>query len=289
MEDREKCDRVPLTFVVPVNDRAILEKNLLLSPGLKRPDGPRLLVQEGFRSAAAAYNNAIDKATNDFVIFVHQDVYLPESWLSDLQIALGFMDQIDPAWGVLGCWGITERGQARGFLYTTDQGVIGDSFKEPVPVQTLDEVVLVLRRSSGLRFDMGLQGWHFYGTDICMTAASQGMKSYAISAFCVHNTKDLTLALPKSFYQCYRHVKRRWRQYLPIHTSCTTISRFDWEIRQYRLKQYCFGIVGVTRGGASRVDDPIKVFEELRSLGALDGGRTRATDIPLDAGSTEIR
>src|ERR1017187_3635558 len=81
MEDREKCDRVPLTFVVPVNDRAILEKNLLLSPGLKRPDGPRLLVQEGFRSAAAAYNNAIDKATNDFVIFVHQDVYLPESWL----------------------------------------------------------------------------------------------------------------------------------------------------------------------------------------------------------------
>src|ERR1017187_9024282 len=93
MEDREKCDRVPLTFVVPVNDRAILEKNLLLSPGLKRPDGPRLLVQEGFRSAAAAYNNAIDKATNDFVIFVHQDVYLPESWLSDLQIALGFMDR----------------------------------------------------------------------------------------------------------------------------------------------------------------------------------------------------
>jgi len=57
-----------------------------------------------------------------------------------------------------------------------------------VTVQTLDEIVLIFRRDSGLSFDETLPHFHFYGTDICMRAAEQGRQCYAISAFCVHNT-----------------------------------------------------------------------------------------------------
>ena len=35
----------------------------------------------GFTSAARAYNDALERR-NDCVAFVHQDVYLPESWMS---------------------------------------------------------------------------------------------------------------------------------------------------------------------------------------------------------------
>ena len=68
-------------------------------------------------------------------------------------------------------------------------------------VQTLDEIVLILKKSSGLRFDDSLPHFHFYGTDICLRAAQRGMRSYAISAFCVHNTHQ-TLVLPEEFYEC---------------------------------------------------------------------------------------
>jgi hypothetical protein len=43
-----------------------------------------------------------------------------------------------------------------------------------------------------------LPHYHLYGTDICMAAREKGMMSYAIPAFCIHNTNQL-LALPEEF------------------------------------------------------------------------------------------
>ena len=40
-------------------------------------------------------------------------------------------------------------------------------------MQSFDELLIVLRRDSGLRFDEGLPGWHMYGTDIVQTARAR--------------------------------------------------------------------------------------------------------------------
>jgi hypothetical protein len=63
------------------------------------------------------------------------------------------------------------------------------------------------------------------------------MKCYSIPAFCIHNT-DHYLALPEEFYVCYRHIKRRWREFLPIETSCMTISKFDLPLYRKRLLEF---------------------------------------------------
>ncbi len=255
--------RESITFVVPVNNRGILERNFLASPFLSELHNLQVLVQENYTSAAKAYNNGINRSSSDLIIFVHQDVFLPRRWLSQLETALGQLEEADPRWGVLGCFGTTETGQYVGYVYTTGQGVVGKAFKVPVPVQTLDEIVLVIRKSSGLRFDERLRGFHFYGTDICMAAARRGHRCYAIPAFCIHNTHQ-QLILPEEFYECYRQVKHIWRDYLPIETSCVRVSESDLPMRIRRLKEFYMRVWDKGRKGACRASDPQLILEQLQ-------------------------
>ena len=224
-----------VTFVVPsCGSSGILESNFLASPCLRGFHPHQVLVQRDFVSASKAYNDAIDQAANDLLVFAHQDVIFPEPWISQLERVVDCLDSEEPNWGVLGCYGVTGDGGYRGYVHSPLNGIMGRPFERPAPIQTLDEMVLVLRKSSGLRFDERLPHFHLYGTDICLRAAQMGMKSYAISAFCIHNANHY-LVLPEEFYECCRHIKRVWKDYLPIYTSCVSISRFNIPLYRRRF------------------------------------------------------
>ncbi len=255
-------DTNQVTFVVAVNNYEILRNNLLASPCFQVPHQHHLLLQENFPSAAKAYNDAIEKSPNDLMIFCHQDVFLPQAWLSQVQRALDHLESDDPSWGVLGCSGITVDQHMWGHVYSSGLGVIGERSLKPVPIQTLDEIVLIFRKSSGLRFDETLPHFHLYGADICLRAAELGKRSYGISAFCVHNT-DLNLVLPKEFYECCRHLKRRWRHRLPIQTTCIRITQFNMPIYLKRLRETYVRYILREELAATRAQDARHVFEGL--------------------------
>ena len=225
-----------ITFVTAVNSRAILEKNFLASPCLGPPHGHEILIQEDYASAAKAYNSAIDQSRNDLIIFLHQDVILLEPWLEQLHISLAKLKASDPNWGVIGCGGMGHDGRGRGHLYSMGLGVIGNTFPNPLPVRTLDEIVLILRKSSGLRFDDTLPHFHLYGTDICLRAEAAGRNNYVIPAFCVHNT-NYGLILAPEFYECCRHVREVWKNALPIQTPCIRITKSNAPIYRRRLHE----------------------------------------------------
>jgi len=244
------------TIAVAVNDRETLRNNLYLSPGLTNGGRNEILIKENFKSASAAYNSAIDDASNDVIIFVHQDIYLPETWFPDLRRAISNLKDHKADWGVLGCFG--SRRAALGGLgqvFTNGRGVHGNRIAVPEVVETLDEILLVLRKSSGLRFDPALPHFHLYGTDICMEARKRGMDSYAFQGFCVHNTNQL-LHLPTEFYACYQYVRRKWKKYLPIYASCTKISRFNDELYLRRLRELGDRALGLHKQPKFRVSDP---------------------------------
>lgn len=225
-----------ITFAAAVNDPHVLESNLLASPCFRCAHDFQVLKQEHFPSAATAYNDALRRAVNDLVVFCHQDIFLPEAWLKKLAHALSWLEAHDPNWGVLGCIGMTAEGHMLGQVYSSGLGVIGKKLKVPAPVQTLDEIVLILKKSSGLQFDEDLRHFHFYGAEICLRAQARKMKSYAVPAFCVHNTQH-NLVLPREFYDGYRHVKEIWRQRLPIHTTCISITRFNLPLYHKRIHE----------------------------------------------------
>jgi hypothetical protein len=141
-------------------------------------------------------------------------------------------------------------------------GNIGAAFLTPAPVQTLDEIVLIIRRSSGLRFDERLSHFHFYGADICLSAAERGMRSYVIPAFCIHNTQ-MNFILPQEFYRSYAEFKKIWTKCLPIQTTCIKITRFNLPLYNRRMLELCLAFLG-RKQRASRLDDVkplLKLFE----------------------------
>jgi hypothetical protein len=202
--------------------------------------------------------------TGDLLMFVHQDVYLPPGWVMALQATLQWLQQTDPNWGVIGVFGVGKDGSRRGHVYSTGLGAeLGEQFSTPMEAISLDELLLITRRTSGLRFDDGLPGFHLYGTDICLEAAKRGMKNYIVPAFCIHNSNGLKY-LPKPFWEAYLYIRNKWKEQLPIRTSCTTITRG------------CGPLIEAAKSGVlrwlrkrkigTRCEDPSELYRSLRHL-----------------------
>ena len=262
---RKSCDTAKMTFAVAVNDRELFETNFLASLCFRTPHNFQILVQENFTSAAKAYNDAIERSVNDLIVFAHQDMIFPSSWLPQLEVALQYLQEHDPNWGVLGAYGKAWDGTGWGHVYSNGRGIIGEQFECPVPIQTLDEIVLIFRKSSGLRFDEGLPHFHFYGSDICLRAAKRGLKSYAVSAFCIHNAQE-KLVLPEEFYECYRYERRTWKAELPIETTCIEISKFSSQVYVRRFREAIHRLLGRNETGTLREQDVQGLLHKLESV-----------------------
>lgn len=266
------------SLVVASNDEAVLGGTLLASPCID--SGCEVIVKRGFSSATTAYNAGLAEAHNEIVVFAHQDVYLPETWLRDLQRALQQLTQQDPNWGVLGVFGIADGDSKEwvGHCYSTGLSrVLGKSFEAPMPVTSLDELLLIVRRSSGLSFDQALPGFHLYATDICMQAEQRGMRNYVIPAFCIHNSNGLKY-YPRSYWQAYMYVRRKWWQRLPVKTCCVTVTKWCKPMLAqmvFDLKRRLFvrPLVG------SRQDDMKRLYESLQ-LAEKQSRRTQYVPTP---------
>ena len=80
----------------------------------------------------------------------------------------------------------------------------------------------------------------------------------AISAFTVHNTSYGPLA--PEFYKCYWHVKKRWKEFLPIQTTCIKITYWNGDFIFRRLKHACFSLIGRNVKPLPRLEDPRSVL-----------------------------
>jgi hypothetical protein len=260
-----------ITFVVPVSDDDLARDNVLSSPLFNSLATKEILIQKAYKSAASAYNDAIDEAKSEIIIFLHQDVVLPERWIDDLTASLEYLEHSDPSWGVLGCHGETKEGCGRGYLYCTGNGrYILKPFDKPEKVQTLDEIVLIIRKSSDLRFDEALPHFHLYGTDICMAAYEKGMNCYAIPAFCLHNSNE-TAVFPEEFFVCCDYIREKWNKNLPIYTPCVNIIRnkylFILKEKYIRtIKYFISKIINQRARRRKRLDNPIEFVKKLKTV-----------------------
>jgi Glycosyltransferase like family len=248
------------TIASAVNNDEILRSCLMASPDIK--EAGEVILQRGYASAALAYNAAIASAQNDVIVLIHQDVYLPSGWFQGLESSLKKLSLQDPQWGVLGVYGITSSGKYHGNLYcNANQSILGQPIQEPREVGTLDEIVLILRKSSGLRFDEGLKEFHLYATDICLTARQQSMRSYVVPGFCVHNANEYGM-FPRSFWRGYFYLRSKWKACLPIKTPCVEIEHSLWPIVRKNVWRFCW-LKAKRKKLARRVDNPAKIYEQI--------------------------
>lgn len=141
----------PLTIVVCTNDARQLQNNLLASPCLG-PDSPHeVLLYEGMKSAAEGLNQGIREATNDLVVLVHQDVYLPSWWPPQLASQWSLAEDEGPL-AVGAAFGVRYRHGGRehvGHVVDRDHLLAMDA-ELPATVDGLDEMLLVVPRDTPL-------------------------------------------------------------------------------------------------------------------------------------------
>lgn len=212
------------------HSEAILAANLGRSPLVSYVP---LHVEANAPSAAIAYNRALDATTAPVMVFAHHDVYLPPGWETLLAARLA---ELPPDWAVFGSFGIGLDETHIGPVWSSSLGmIVGRVPMAPVPVQAFDELLIVLNRSSGLRFDEALPGWHMYGTDIAQSARAAGFGAYAGALPCIHNDRYHE-ALGIDFDEAYRFMRRKWAEALPIRTPITKISRSGLHLKRDRWR-----------------------------------------------------
>jgi hypothetical protein len=189
-------------------------------------------------AASAAYCEAARHIDASILVFAHQDVYFPEGWFALLNAACQRLDTLDPSWAVAGPFGMTRDGRFTGHLWDAGIGSIcGGPFDSPQDVASLDEVVLIVRRASGILFDPGLPSFHLYGTDIVLEARKAGMRSYAVNLPVIHNSKPV-VRLDSTYLAAYRFMVRKWEALLPWPTVILPLTQNPWPLlfRRIRLR-----------------------------------------------------
>lgn len=222
-----------------VNDEDVYRENIVQSPMYASHES-KFFKLIGEKSASIAYNKAMKKNDAALYILSHQDVYFPAGWDGQLAAAIATVEETDPEWGVLGIYGVRLDGQHAGRVWATGLGrELGAAFNDPVPIQSVDELLIVLRGGAVLAFDEGLPGFHLYGTDITQTALSQGKGAYVVHAPVVHNSVP-TFTLSGAFLTSYDYMRRKWRDRLPIQTPVTRLTQSGWGTRWQNFRKSGF-------------------------------------------------
>lgn len=253
-----------IAVVAAVNDDKVLRNNLEASPMLSEGRIP-LVVEHGYQSAAKAYNAGLDRVTADIVIFAHQDVYLPRGWDRKLLLTIQTLESNAKNWGVLGVVGKDEKGNLVGKAWSTGlRHEIKVKFLSPTAIGAIDEIVIVLRRETGLRFDEELPGYHLYGTDIVQTALQRGFGAYVFDGPVIHNSVPILL-LDNSYIKAYRYMQRKWKEIMPISTTVMTITKSGWPLLKTLVSQRKRHIFkrATSRQQYARHDAPARIAKDL--------------------------
>jgi hypothetical protein len=221
-------------------------------------------------SAAGAYSQAIETATAEVLVFAHCDVYFPKGWFERLAWEVDRLSHLDRDWAVAGISSITPSGELVGRMFDTalepvfaeTSGIFGKALPAPVPIVSADELVLVVRRGSGVSFDPLLPEFHLYGTDIILEAERQGRCSYGLDMPLIHNAKP-QLRLGGDYGRAFRYMVEKWRERLPVPTTCVPLTATPLTLTIARLRIRYWAIRKASSYSTRRLSNPGAKASEL--------------------------
>lgn len=220
--DPSKADKV--FFVVPVNDDKAFDRGFGSSRFVEfRPDRiiGKCYNNEGGLANLYNLHGTMSAFGDCWFVFCHQDFKLNE----DLGLRLRGKDRRS-VYGVIG----THAGSAKliGRIKQTDGSFVGTRVRDTYPVQTLDEVCLIIHSSlfaAGLRFDPDFR-FHFYGADLCLSAFKLGFGVHVLQTRCQHTSKTVKGDWGSAEYLAAKRLfAAKWASFFPIKTTTATFDR----------------------------------------------------------------
>jgi hypothetical protein len=208
-----------ISVVCVVNNRSTLETYLLKSLKDQIADYELTIVDNTrgqFSSASEALNYGGSKATSKYVMFAHQDVYLPSpNWLDEAETYLNSIHDL----GIAGVAGMIEGGysneeRGRNIIKHGDPLEVwtwGHPIAKPEPVQTLDEcLVLIPKKVFDIHsFDeVTCDGWDLYAVDYSLSIRRVGLGVFVLPLMIHHRSNG---HITKSYYVTLSKVLKKHR------------------------------------------------------------------------------
>jgi hypothetical protein len=251
------------------SDLGTLDRDLRRSPEIANGD-VNLTILWNQPSASSAYARAMETASADILIFAHCDVYFPGNWFERLKWEVERLTRLDTNWAVAAISGVAPTGEIVGRildsslapLFPENGGLYGRALRIPVPVVSVDEMAFVIRRGAGVTFDPLLPEFHLYGTDIALEAKKQGKTCYGLDMPLIHNAKA-QLYLGRDYIRSYRYMVRKWRDRLPVPTTCSTLTRNPFVLPMRRLRIRYKALCRRSTYSTQRISDPCAKSREL--------------------------
>lgn len=221
---------IQLELLTCVSNIDVLKQRLAASPCLQHGN---LAWSTHFncQSAAQAFNRMIETTPAQWLVWVHQDVYLPIGWEHQMNQALNEALQRWPNLAVAGVYGVRGAGQtAVRAGHVLDRGQpLKERTTLPYVVDSLDELLVAVRVGTGLRMDPDM-GFDFYATDLVLQAQAAGWCAATLDAYCEHWSDTPTSGrMPQKLID---RVKRngaafetKWQHRLPLQTPCFAIAQ----------------------------------------------------------------
>lgn len=172
-------------------------------------------------TASIAGNIGLDISKNRYVIYVHQDIeFMPESG-RQISNLINSMDETRIVTGAVGMtlrhtdisdWGFCTENNKVGIVYDENEKIVWNGIESIETVHSLDEILLIIDKNSGLRFDVALDGFHLYGLDICLQARSAGYEVAASRIDLKHYGKySSSIYRDHSFIKRLIRIHKKWR------------------------------------------------------------------------------
>lgn len=165
-------------------------------------------------------NHMLSTARGEYVILCHQDILLNFDDETVLDNCLSELNHQDKNWALAGNAGGDAQTRYRRITDPHGTSNIGNF---PQRVQSLDENFIIANTRNRVALSGNLQGFHMYGTDLCMMADILGYSTYVINFHLQHNSagnKD------DSFYQSEKALIKKYQaafKWRMTKSSCTKL------------------------------------------------------------------
>lgn len=172
--------------------------------------------------AFGGINRFLQEAQGKYIILCHQDILLHDDKIDVLESRIEEMNVLDSDWAILAnAGGINLKHIAMHVTQKTGHRLIETTL--PLKAISSDENFILVKNEANLALSSDLQGFHLYGTDICLIADILGFNSYIIDFNVLHKSDGNA---DKSFYKMRTALKKKYRSAFKSRFMSTTITRF---------------------------------------------------------------
>lgn len=204
-----------MSIICVYNKQDVLDDNLLKSLDQQENKNYELILVDNrdnsFSSAAVALNYGASEATGDYLVFVHQDIYLSDStWIDDTLETLSSLDNV----GIVGVAGKTTDSIVRGNI---KQGVPSKpltsfTINKPQKAITLDECLFIIPHDIYMKYPLDediCPDWHLYAVDYVYNIKCEGFNAYLIPSNLEHRSTGASMS--EGYYTTLPALQKKYR------------------------------------------------------------------------------